>query len=147
MIQINTYQPNQRPDDSQIATIALFLHKALEGYGDPIHHIVDCISYALSNAPGKGGVVFTALNASGEITGAVVVNHTHMQGYIPEHILVYIAVAPAARGKGIGKKMMLAAINHLPGNIALHVEAENPALKLYEALGFKNKYLEMRLNK
>lgn len=33
------------------------------------------------------------------------------------------------------------------GNIALHVEPDNPAKKLYENCGFTNKYLEMRLNK
>jgi ribosomal protein S18 acetylase RimI-like enzyme len=39
------------------------------------------------------------------------------------------------------------AIEHTQGNIALHVEPDNPARKLYEKLGFTNKYLEMRLNK
>ena len=33
------------------------------------------------------------------------------------------------------------------GDIALHVEPDNPAKKLYEKLGFTNKYLEMRLSK
>jgi ribosomal protein S18 acetylase RimI-like enzyme len=39
--------------------------------------------------------------------------------------------------------------NHLNlrGNIALHVEPDNPAKILYEKLGFTNKYLEMRLIK
>ena len=39
------------------------------------------------------------------------------------------------------------AIDNAQGNIALHVEPDNPAIKLYEKLGFTNKYLEMRLNK
>ena len=33
------------------------------------------------------------------------------------------------------------------GDVALHVEPDNPAKKLYERLGFTNKYLEMRLVK
>ncbi len=30
------------------------------------------------------------------------------------------------------------------GNIALHVEPENPARFLYEKIGFSSKYVEMR---
>jgi ribosomal protein S18 acetylase RimI-like enzyme len=33
------------------------------------------------------------------------------------------------------------------GDIALHVEPDNPARQLYEKYGFTNKYLEMRLSK
>ena len=32
-------------------------------------------------------------------------------------------------------------------DIALHVEKDNPAVFLYEKLGFENKYLEMRLTR
>jgi ribosomal protein S18 acetylase RimI-like enzyme len=39
------------------------------------------------------------------------------------------------------------AISISEGNIALHVEPDNPAKILYEKLGFTNKYLEMRLIK
>jgi ribosomal protein S18 acetylase RimI-like enzyme len=38
-------------------------------------------------------------------------------------------------------------IDHTDGDIALHVEPENPAKFLYEKFGFTNKYLEMRLKK
>lgn len=74
----------------------------------------------------------------------VVVNQTGMKGYIPENILVYIATHNELRGKGIGKKMMLKAIEIADGNIALHVEPDNPARFLYEKIGFTSKYLEMR---
>ena len=70
-----------------------------------------------------------------------------MDSYIPENILVYIATDASQRGKGIGKALMQNAIETANGNIALHVEPDNPAKKLYEKLGFTNKYLEMRLTK
>jgi len=67
-----------------------------------------------------------------------------MKEYIPENILVYIAVDGSQRGKGIGKKLMQEVMNTIKGSLALHVESDNPAKKLYEKLGFTNKYLEMR---
>ena len=82
-----------------------------------------------------------------ELVGVVVINQTGMEGYIPENILVYIATHNGYRGKGIGKKLMQKAIETTKGNIALHVEPDNPARLLYEKLGFTNKYLEMRLTK
>ena len=70
-----------------------------------------------------------------------------MGGYIPENILVYIATHKDYRGEGLGKKLMTEAIGHAKGDIALHVEANNPAKNLYFKLGFTNPYLEMRLKK
>lgn len=147
MLKLDTYHPFQLPDPAAAAGIAAFLHQALEQYGDPLEQISACMDYALSDEPGRGGAIFTATDTMGRLVGATVVNHTNMKGYIPEHILVYIAVDPATRGQGVGKQLMQAAIDFLPGNIALHVEPDNPAKRLYEALGFTNKYLEMRLNK
>jgi ribosomal protein S18 acetylase RimI-like enzyme len=82
-----------------------------------------------------------------KIVGVTVVNETGMSGYIPENILVYIATHKDFRGKGLGKKLMQEAINFAKGDIALHVEANNPAKHLYEKLGFTAPYLEMRLKK
>jgi ribosomal protein S18 acetylase RimI-like enzyme len=49
-----------------------------------------------------------------------------MKDFIPENILVYIAVDNSQRGKGYGKQLMQKAIS-AEGNIALHVEPDNPA--------------------
>ena len=93
--------------------------------------------------PNKGGWVLLAKEEN-ELKGAVVINKTGMDEYIPANILVYIAVHESERGKGLGKKLMELAMEKTTGGIALHVEPDNPAKRLYERLGFTHKYLEMR---
>ncbi|MCC5938983.1 MAG: GNAT family N-acetyltransferase [Lunatimonas sp.] len=126
--------------------IADFLFQHLDQYGDPHEHIMRCLDYALDQAVDKGGFAVLAREEN-LVVGTVVVNKTGMSGYIPENILVYIAVDASQRGKGLGKRLMQMAINMAQGSIALHVEPDNPARNLYEKLGFTNKYLEMRLTK
>ncbi|GAA5035903.1 hypothetical protein GCM10011506_31590 [Marivirga lumbricoides] len=126
--------------------VADFLFTHLDQYGDSKEDIMKCLDYALSSFGHQGGFVVVG-REDGAIKGAVVVNQTGMSGYIPENILVYIAVHADQRGKGVGKELMKRAINMAKGDIALHVEPENPAKYLYEKLGFTNKYLEMRLKK
>jgi len=126
----------------QIIANFLFIH--LEHYGDTTEDILKCIDYAVN--PNKGGTVIVGLDNS-KIVGTVILNNTGMSGFIPENILVYIAVDNSQRGKGYGKKLMQKAIATAEGSIALHVEPNNPAKGLYEKLGFTNKYLEMRLTK
>lgn len=122
--------------------IVNFLHTHLEQYGDEKEDIQRCLDYVQE----RGGFVLLGV-IEGEIVGAVVVNETGMSKYIPENILVYIAMDKRHRGKGYGKMLMTNAIKLCKGDIALHVEPENPAKFLYEKLGFTNKYLEMRLKR
>jgi ribosomal-protein-alanine N-acetyltransferase len=103
-----------------------------------------CVKYALD--PNRGGNIIIGFD-EGKIVGLTILNNTGMNGYIPENILVYIAVDGSKRGKGYGKQIMQKAIEITEGAIALHVEPDNPAKGLYEKLGFTNKYLEMRLQK
>ena len=121
-----------------------FLFDHLDEYGDPKNDIGNAIDYAMSSYPLAGGFILTA-EEDDEIKGAVVMNKTGMKGYIPENVLVYIAVHRDQRGKGLGKKLMNKSMVFAKGNIALHVEEDNPARYLYEKIGFENKYLEMRL--
>lgn len=124
--------------------VVQFLFTHLDQYGDAKQDIAACMDYVFN--PSRGGVVIVAEDEK-RILGVSIINHTGMSGYIPENILVYIAVDGATRGQGIGKKIMQKAISEVEGNIALHVEPDNPAKLLYEKLGFTNKYLEMRLQK
>ncbi|NEN23371.1 GNAT family N-acetyltransferase [Cryomorpha ignava] len=145
-IEITYLNSINTPTFLQEKEVVDFLFKHLEKYGDPKPHIQMAIDYACSSHKGKGGFVVIG-RLKGEIVGAVVINQTGMTGYIPENILVYIAVDGAVRGMGIGKQLMDQTIDLAKGDIALHVEADNPAKKLYERLGFTNKYLEMRFKK
>ena len=130
----------------QTDDVASFLYTYLQEYRDSKKDIKKAIAYAIKEIPSPGGFVLTC-TVDEKMVGAVVVNKTGMEGYIPENILVYIAVHNGYRGKGIGKKLMNQALNICDGDIALHVEPDNPAKKLYEKLGFENNYLEMRFKK
>ncbi|MGK0426797.1 MAG: ribosomal protein S18 acetylase RimI-like enzyme [Ulvibacter sp.] len=120
-----------------------FLFKHLEEYGDNLTDINSAIEYIFEKEGGFALVQFY----KNKISGVVVVNETGMSGYIPENILVYIAVDGQYRGKGFGQELMTFAIKSCKGDIALHVEKENPARFLYEKLGFTTPYLEMRLKR
>jgi ribosomal-protein-alanine N-acetyltransferase len=142
ILQINA-STGEHPDFSR-SQIAEFLVTHLEQYGDKLEDILKCIDYVMD--PNRGGNILVGLD-NGKIAGVTILNNTGMSGYIPENILVYIAVDSAHRGKGYGKALMEKAIEVSQGSIALHVEPENPAVFLYQKLGFSSKYLEMRLTR
>ena len=137
---------DQNPTPFSRDDIADFLYEHLDDFGDRKESILKCIAYAYGDNPGQDGFILLA-HKDEEIMGAVIINDTNMEGYIPEHILVYIAVHGNARGQGLGKALMEKTIERTRGDIALHVEPDNPAKYLYEKYGFTNKYLEMRLKK
>ena len=144
-ISVKKLLPSSTFDDSLLENINEFLFEHLEQYGDPKADIRKAIDYSLSKQEGKGGYIFYVIEEENQkIIAATVINETGMKEYIPENILVYIAVDGSQRGKGIGKKLMQEVMNTIKGSLALHVESDNPAKKLYEKLGFTNKYLEMR---
>lgn len=139
------FTPDKKPTDSERAEIVDFLFEHLGEYGDPKSAILACLKFAMAEGvKSNGGFALVFRDAKNEILGITIVNETGMSGYIPENILVYIAVHEKTRGKGVGKKIMRKAIDLSKGDVALHVEADNPAKHLYESLGFTSKYLEMR---
>lgn len=146
MSEIKVYNALERPTTLEKNRIVDFLYENLDQYGDPKEHILRALNYSVKESTSFGG--FTVVLEDGKnILGAVIVNQTGMSGYIPENILVYIATHKEHRGEGIGKKLMGATLQHASGDIALHVEKDNPAKFLYEKYGFTNPYLEMRLKR
>jgi ribosomal protein S18 acetylase RimI-like enzyme len=140
-VETKVYESGGSMSSEDKLAVATFLYKHLDEYGDPLDDILKSIEYATNSV--YGGKVLTAQLGT-ETCGAVILNNTGMVGYIPETILVYIAVHENYRGKGIGKLLMKKAIEETNGNIALHVEEDNPAKFLYEKVGFSKKYAEMR---
>lgn len=140
------YTPQDQVTEQQKKEVADFLFKHLDQFGDDYDAIMRCINFALDDKEKFGGFILVAKD-NDKVAGAVIINKTGMAGYIPENILVYIAVHKDYRGKGLGKELMLKTFDKAEGSIKLHVEPENPARFLYEKLGFTSKYLEMRLNR
>lgn len=120
-----------------------FLHESLKPYEDPYPVVLDGLDYALGGDPCRGGFVLLA-HEGGSLLGALVMLRTGMRGYVPENLLLFIAVEPASRGRGIGGALITRVFDECEGQVKLHVEHDNPARRLYERSGFKSKYLEMR---
>ncbi len=140
---IKKFNWNKKPSTLLRNEIIQFLYKHLEEFRDPKEDIEKAIKYALKEKESFGGFILCGYIEQ-ELVSVVIMNRTGMKDYIPENILVYIATHQDKRGKGIGRKMMEEALSSVEGNVALHVEPNNPARFLYQKLGFTNKYLEMR---
>jgi len=140
---VKVFDPKTLPSPEERAEIIDFLFNHLDQFGDPKADIEKCLNYALKISESFGGFALMSTD-DGLVTGVVIVNRTGMNGYIPDNILVYIATHRDYRGKGLGKLLMDKTLALAEGDIALHVEPDNPARYLYEKKGFTNKYLEMR---
>ena len=137
--------PDETLSSDALEQLSTFLFEHLEEYGDDKAAIEKAILYA--NSKGTPGGYLLESFEDGRLVSAAVINKTGMGGYIPENILVYVATHKSHRGKGLGGELMRKITEITQGDIALHVEPQNPAKRLYEKFGFTNKYLEMRLIK
>jgi ribosomal-protein-alanine N-acetyltransferase len=146
MIKTKIFDAVNKPSSSEKKELIRFLHTHLQEYGDSKKDIEKAIDYSVKEFVSFGGFTILIID-NNKIVGVAVINKTGMGGYIPENILVYIATHQDYRGKGFGKVLMQKVIGMVKGDIALHVESDNPAKILYEKMGFTNPYLEMRLKK
>lgn len=120
-----------------------FLFTHLDKFGDPKEDINKCLDYAFSENSAEGGFALAAFYED-KLVGTLIMNNTGMSGFIPENILVYIAVDASYRGQGFGRQIVERSFKEAKGNVKLHVEYDNPAKRLYERIGFTTKYAEMR---
>ncbi|MCL5129649.1 GNAT family N-acetyltransferase [Algibacter sp. L4_22] len=143
---ITTFDAFSRLSINDISRISKFLYEHSGEFKDTKSAIRKSIMYAAKEVPGLGGYVFIMEN-KGEILGAIVVNRTGMNEYLAENILVYIAVKESCRGEGIAQKLISHTIKYCRGDIAIHINKENPVIKLFEKQGFKSRNIEMRLER
>lgn len=142
---IDFYKEDEFPKGITREEFIDFLHTHLDQFGDPKEAINKCLDYAFGII-GQGGHALAAFEDN-KLVGGLIMNKTGMGGYIPDNVLVYVAVDASQRGKGIGGKLCKRCLELSDGDVKLHVEYDNPAKRLYERLGFTNKYAEMRFHK
>jgi GNAT superfamily N-acetyltransferase len=146
MLQIEKITKNEEFTKISREEFIDFLFTHLDRFGDPKEDINRCLDYAFSDNKAEGGFALAAFY-EGKLVGALIMNRTGMSGYIPDNILVYVAVDASYRGQGFGRKIVEESFKHAEGKVKLHVEYDNPAKRLYERIGFTSKYAEMRYDK
>jgi len=107
--------------------------------------IREAVEYAMKLKPSFGGFVLIARQKQ-QIVGAIIANRTGMEAYNPKNIFVFVTVAPAFRKQeAFVKQLIDQGIKYADGDIAMHIKSDNPALAIYQKLGFRAQYLELRL--
>jgi ribosomal-protein-alanine N-acetyltransferase len=134
------------PSWTNVDDLAKFLFDSLKPYEDPLAEVRQGIIDALSPSIGEPGFVLIA-EIDQKVVGALLMLRTGMKGYIPENLLLMVAVDPSTRGKGVGAQIIKRSFEIADGDVKLHVEYDNPAKRLYERLGMTSKYAEMRFIK
>lgn len=143
---INSFDSFSRLSIIDINRITKFLFEYSDDVRDTKSAIRKSILYAAKEISGLGGYVFV-IEYNNEIIGAAVVNKTGMNEYIPENILVYIAVKTGFRERGIAKSLIEHTIAYCDGDISTSINIDNPVIKLFEKQGFKSRNIEMWLVK
>lgn len=131
---------SELPPGTCAGSISSFLCANMKPYNDSDIDTRGGVERAL----GGGGFVVCAVSGTG-LSGALVMLDTGMSGFVPPNLLLFVAVEPSLRGRGIGRALIERAIEMSEGSVKLHVEQDNPARRLYERLGFKPSYIDMRL--
>jgi GNAT superfamily N-acetyltransferase len=106
--------------------------------------ITEAVECAVKERASLGGFILT-LREGNEMLGALVVNATGMENRNPRHRLSLFAVARAHRHNGIAKHLLDKAVQQAGSNLAIQLEPGNGEVAFFEKLGFKEKYVEMRL--
>ncbi|MCA9726667.1 MAG: GNAT family N-acetyltransferase [Candidatus Eisenbacteria bacterium] len=139
-------QERDLPDGVTRDALVRFFHETMKPYQDEPTDVSRALDYAFSGRVEDGGYLVLAVR-SGEIQSGLLMLNTQMGGYVPQNLLLFVATRPELRGQGIGKMVCERAIEECQGDVKLHVEYDNPAKHLYERLGFRTKYAEMRLSR
>ena len=107
-------------------------------------HALEAVEYALKLKPSFGGFVLAA-KKDGQLAGVIVANRTGMEGSNPKNLFVFVVLDKLLeQDEAQARCMLQRALQHADGDVAMHIEPDNPALQLYQKLGFQAQYLELR---
>ncbi len=124
-----------------------FFHTTMEPWQDTRPDVSRALHDALDGtADRNGGFLMLAMQGT-QLAGGLLMLETGMKGYIPENLLLFVSIQPEMRGQGLGRRLVETSLAACKGQVKLHVDFENPAKRLYERLGFKHVYAEMRLKR
>lgn len=143
---IKIEHPEEFPLNVDRKQVIRFFHETMKPYEDSLKDIEHIFDYLFLKEVGKGGFLMLVVNKD-RLAGALLMLNTGMKGCVPENILLFVSVLPSLRGNGIGRRLVECSIAECKGDVKLHVEYDNPAKRLYERIGFINKYAEMRFIK
>lgn len=126
--------------------VVRFLNTEIDPCTDSEGAILKSVQYAIKDRAGLGGYVFEMVEGP-ETIGVAVVNRTGMEDYMPDNILVYLAIKKALQKKGYGRQLLSYALDYCEGEVMLHITKDNPALAFFEKVGFRTQYQEMYLER
>ncbi len=106
--------------------------------------ITEAVECAMKERPSLGGFIITIKNDK-ELLGALVVNSTGMENLNPKHRLSLFAIARSHRHNGIARSLLDGAVQQAGNDLAIQLEPGNGEVAFFKKLGFKEKYVEMRL--
>ena len=102
------------------------------------------LQYAAKERPGFGGLIVTAEEAK-EIIAVVVLNKTGFEGYLPENLVVSIAVHQDHKDQGVYRKIVDYVVNYCCGDVGVQLKESNPLVHFFKSQGFKNNYIQLNL--
>lgn len=120
-----------------------FTYTHLRRFGDSKELINKSIDYAFTKTRLRGGFLLAAF-FDNILVGSLVLNKTGMADFVPENLIVYLAVHIKYFNNGIGEGLINKAFNLTKGNFKLHVSTDNPEIDFYKQIGFIPMYYELR---
>ena len=108
------------------------------------NEIAEALECAIKERPSLGGFVLN-LNEENQLVGAMVVHATGMANRNPKYRLSLFAVARNRRHNGIAKHLVDYAKEKTGNGLAVQLKRGDGEVAFFDKLGFKEKYIEMRL--
>jgi GNAT superfamily N-acetyltransferase len=145
-MKIVTFDAFNRMSGRDMDRVVQFLNREIDSCADSEGAILKSVQYAIKDRAGLGGYVFEMFDET-ETIGVAVVNRTGMEEYMPDNILVYIAIKKNRQKKGYGRKLLSYALDHCEGEVMIHITGDNPSRTFFQKFGFKTQYQEMYLDR